>query len=357
MVRRFLPARYLRSPNELTPLRSGRGGAEWILARGCCVHSLIHCRQVPAAKRTDFITAQVRRLTVWPDPEWYSAVSGDDAHVWMWSRSQMRSTEEVGPTARHARILPETLFRGTPQSEGSELLSMHLGYEGRVWKHGTLAATHWWATPPDEHEWGLFCRSAGVPVCAPPASQAPPLLDHPWLATTPSRQWLGQLQHHRKTLLSALAVAFCIALGDPLGSVARLDAQLHATQRHIDAQRTAASDILTARMHAEQSRAALQGLLAAVASPQPLDTLAQFTLTLPPGHWKLIQWYQSTPRQIEATLQGPSLDPPRIVRALENSRTFTHVSANAAANDPSLLLITAQVRTSPAPAVAGPSAP
>ncbi len=347
MVRRFLPGRYLRSPGELTPLRPGRGGAEWILARGCCVHYSINCRQVPAAKRADFVTAQVKRLSVWPDAEWYSTITGDDAQVWIWSRGEIRSAEEVGATARHARILPETLFRGAPRTEGGELLSMHLGYEGRIWKQGALAATHWWASNPNERDWSLFCRSAGVPVCALPATQVLPLLEQPWLAATSSAQWLGQLRQHRKILLSALAVVFCVALGYQLGTVAQLYALIRATQHRIDAQRAAASDILDARMRAEQSRAALQALLVAVAKPTPLDTLSQFTQTMPSGNWRLIQWYQSTPLQIEATLQGQSLDPPQIVRALDNSKGFTHVTANVAANDSTLLLITGKVRMPP----------
>ncbi len=312
---------------------------------------------MPAARRADYVAATVKRLSIWPDAEWHSVIADDEAQIWIWSRAEVRSSDEAGPSARHARIIPETLMRGEPRPEGGELIAMHRGYEGRAWKRGSLLATHWWASAPDVREWALFCRSSGMPVGAMPAVQAPPLREQPWLEHASSARLIGRLQAHRRALLAALALVFCAGVGYQSGAVVRLYVLIGAAQNRIDAQRAAASDILDARAQAERSRAALQSLLAAVARPQALDALSRFTRAMPGGNWHLVQWYQPSPGRIEATLQGSALDPPGIVRALDRSGGFAHVTANISPADPSQLLVTGEMREPPQTAGTGAPSP
>jgi hypothetical protein len=300
---------------------------------------------VPPGKRRDFVAAHVRRISVWQDPEWYLVMQGHNAQIWVWSRAKVRSAEESGAAARHARIIPETLMRGNRLADGHQLIFMHNGYEGRVWNKGMLAATRWWVDIPSAFEWNLFCRSAGVALTPMPEASTQPLLDRAWSRSSSNELVMTQWQQHRRTLLVALVFSICIAFGFQLGAIAKYRLLTAATQAQIDSRRAAASDILDSRRHAEESRVALTALLGVVAKPQPLENLEQFNRAMPAGDWKAIQWYQPTPAQVQATLQGSTLDPPQIVRALDNSAVFNHVTANPTPNDINQLLIIADVRT------------
>jgi hypothetical protein len=338
-----LPARYFRSQRELIPLRPGRGGTEWVLAREWCLYANLACAQVPVARRRDFISTQVRKLAPFDDPEWHAAYAGDFAQVWIWSRAAVRAGTDFASDARRLQCLPESVLRGEPRSSGTELLSDHEGCEGRSWKAGNLVASTWWPQLPGANEWAAFCRSAGLHPDAVPEPLDLPMSEQAWSQTSSVAQ-LGQtLSHYRREAILAAVALLVLLFAMQLGSIAHLWWARHGVQQQLVTERNAISDVLAARNRAEIARAASEQLMALHDKPSQLALIAGVSAHLPGTGWTIVQWFAPDPRHIEITLSSARPDPPAIVRALEGSGVLHKVSANLAQSSSNELLIRAVV--------------
>ncbi len=342
-VRRFLPARYFRSQRELLPLRPGRGGTEWVLARQWCLYANLACAQVPVARRRDFVSTQVRKLAPFNDPEWHAAYAGDHAQVWMWSRAAVRAGTDAALDARRLHCLPESVLRGEPRGNGTELLSDRDGCEGRCWKAGNLVANTWWPQVPGADEWAAFCRSAGMQPGAVPEPLDLPLSERAWSQTSSVAQWGQTLGHYRREAIISVAAAVLLLFAAQVGGIARLWWARHRVQQQLVVERSAISDVLAARNRAEIARAASEQLMALHDKPSQLALIAAVSEHLPGSGWTIVQWFAPDPRHVEITLDSPRPDPPAIVRALEGSGVLHKVTANLAQSSSNELLIRAEV--------------
>ena len=358
--RRLQAARWYRGVEELEPLRAGRGGSEWVLARSYCVYVTVGCAAVPAARRRDYVAVAVRRAAPFADADWYAAWRGETAQVWLWSRSAVRGARVEGVAASRIRMLPESVLRGAVQAQGAQLLADREGCEGRLWRDGVLVASVWWPAVPEATVWAGFCRGAGLAVTAVPALQpAQALAERAW--TQASRAGgLETLRLYRRELVLGAVAVWMLALGFELGALVRTRWALHGVERALASERAAISDILAARGEAEQARVAIERLQALQAVPSQLALLQAVSARIPGAGWRLLEWHMTDPQHLEMTLSMPQADPPGLVRSLEGSDFLRAVRAEIGPAAPDQLVVRATVQVPAAgiaePGFAGPPA-
>lgn len=314
-----------------------------MLARQWCLYANLACAQVPAARRRDFISTQVRKLAPFNDPEWHAAYAGDHAQVWMWSHAAVRAGTDAAPGARRLQCLPESVLRGAPRTNDAELLTDQDGYEGRCWKDGNLVANTWWPQVPGAGEWTAFCRSAGLHPGVVPEPLDLPLSEQAWSQTSSAAQWGQTLGHYRREVIMAAVALVLLLFAVQVGGIVRLWWVRHVVQQQLTTERSAISDVLAARNRAEIARAASEQLMALRDKPSQLALIAGVSAHLPGTGWKIVQWFAPDPQHIEITLNSARPDPPAIVRALEGSGALHKVTANLAQSPGNDLLIRAEV--------------
>lgn len=346
-------ARWYRGREELEPLRPGRGGSEWVLAREFCLYLTVPCAAVPVARRRDFVAVAVRRAAPFADADWYAAWHGDTAQVWLWSRSAVRGALVEGAAASRIRMLPESVLRGVPQAQGAELLADTAGCEGRMWRDGVLVASAWWPEEPAAAAWAGFCRGAGLAVTAVPTLQpAQTLAERPWTQAARTGG-LETLRQYRRELALGAAAVWMVALGFELGAAVRTRWALHGVETALASERAAIADILTARGAAEQARVAIERLEALQAVPSQLALLQGVSARMP-GSWRLLEWHMADPQHLEMTVSVTPADPPGLVRALEGSDFLRSVRAEIGPAAPDQLVVRATVQV-PAAGESGPA--
>lgn len=256
---------------------------------------------------------------------------GDRAMVWAWSRDQILDAgQDAEPLVAPRRVLPESLYRGQPQREGEELVSMDAGCEGRVWHAGVLAATRWWPQPPLLAEWNEFRRGAGVkPVQQVPEVLSYPLAERPWSA--PQLRGFGELVGQQRRLLLVLATGVAAAaVGALLVACIALKVSIWQVERDIQAREQSLEKIIIARDRALAGQASIArtlGLRPPAGQVQLLSTVGRVMR----GQWQLVEWKMPDADSLEVTALMPSADPRAIVTAWEASGQFSDVTAEMGA--------------------------
>ena len=269
----------------------------------------------------------IARWAPFPDAQSQVEWVGDRAMVWIWSRSQVLAADmDAAPLPVPRRIIPESLFRGASQVEGQELVAMDLGYEGRVWRQGFLAATHWWPGLPTLEDWNQFRRGVGLP----PASGVPeplpsPLSDKPWTAS--QTRGFGAAINEQRQLLAALTIATGLAvLFAMLTAAAALKVSIWQVDKQIRQREAALEKIIDARDKALADRDAIDALLA---SRPPVGQIKLLTEVdrLMGGGWRLLEWRMPDTGHLEVVAKKSNADARAIVSGWEGSGRFTAVTA------------------------------
>ncbi len=240
-------------------------------------------------------------------------------------------------------MLPESVLRGTVQSQGAELLADRHGCEGRLWRDGVLVASVWWPAAPDAAAWAGFCRGAGLAASEVPALQtAQALSERPWTQAGRTGGVQTLRQYRRELALGALAV-WLLAFGFELGALVRTRWALHGVETALASERAAIADILAARGKAEQARVEIDRLQALQAVPSQIALLHAVSLRIPGSGWRLLEWHMTDPQHLEMTLSMPHADPPGLVRALEGSNFLRTVRTEIGPAGPDQLVVRATV--------------
>ena len=300
-----------------------------VVGRELCLFLAVDAARIPAKQRANYLALAVRRAAPFPDPMHEAAWSGGQAGVWFWSRA--RATELLGPQPlRVARFTPEPLLTGQPPEEDSvQLLALAQGFEGRVWRRGTLAADRWWAQHPSEPEWATFLRGAGLPVAATPEAVDAPIGQVPWvqqrrgarLALDDAGTWI------RRGATAAGALA-CLAVGFESGAGLRGLTDVIATRRASQQLDAPLTRILQARTDAEGEAEELQRLLTLRAPQGQAALLAEVKRIMPAQDWSIVYWNQPAIDRLEVTFEMATPDTTALVAAWESSPMFTDVSSS-----------------------------
>lgn len=325
--RGFSPSRWLRRADGLQRIAEGGSGQEWILARDLCAYTTLDGTAVPARKRQNYAQMAVARWAPFPDAQSVVEWVGDRAMVWAWSKGQVVSTDaDAVPLPVPRRIMPETLYRGSPGVDEQELVAMDRGYEGRVWQGGFLAAARWWPELPGLEDWNGFRRGVGLsPASIVPAPLAHALAEKPWTAS--QSRGFGAAVGEQRQILAALAVCIATAaLFALLASVAALKFSIWQVEKQIRQRELALDKIIAARDKALADRAAIDAQLASRPPAGQTQLLAEVE-RLMGGTWQLQEWRMPDPNHLEMVAKKANPDARAIVSAWEASGRFTDATA------------------------------
>ena len=314
-------------------LAQGSAGREWVLARGMCAYTTLEGAAVPARKRRGFVEMALARWSPFSDPQSHVEWVGDRAMLWAWSKAQVLSAGGEGETLDPPRrILPESLYRGSPRSDGEDLVTLDEGLEGRVWRGNVLAASHWWPQPPRLQEWNEFRRGAGLPPAeSMPEAVSYPLAERAWAATQARgvRETIGQQRKLFGMLGLGIATALLCVL---LVSVLALKVSIWQVDNQIAEREQALEKIIDARDRAQADLDGSQAMLALRPPGGQLELLAAAIKAMP-GQWQLLSWKMPQSDRLELVALANNPDPRAIVRSWENSGRFNEVTAEIAQGD------------------------
>lgn len=306
-----------------------------LVGRPLCLFTTVDGSNAPEKHRNALVSLAVRRAAPFPDADFGVAWQADGrASVWYWSRSRIADLlTERRISAPRIQFAPEALYAGERRSDGSELLTMHEGVEGRVWRDGALVGSRWWPAEPAPKEWHAFLRSHGLSANDLPA--ATPAVD-----TLPRRPWGGQPSRMERGMRLSSVDAYRPAAALGLATVVVLVASFQTgsiVRSHVEAWRSsrAAEDldeplkrILSAREASDRNIAELERLLALRQGPSVLTVMAEVGRLLPKRDVQLRHWNQTTRDQLELTLSTADADPQQIVETWEASTVFDNVTTD-----------------------------
>lgn len=331
-------------------VQAGGSACEWVLARRYCAYQWFDAGRVPAARRPAFVRTAVERWAPFADAQTHVEWHGARAMVWAWSQAGIALPDDTLAVPR--RVLPESVLTGAPQVEGSELIALDEGVEGRAWREGVLIASRWWAQAPDLGEWNLFRRGAGLaPVSQLPAVQVPMALQ-PWQQG--GRASLSELLGRHRALVGNFVLALLVAaFAFPLAGALRLLVAKAAVEREIAAQDASLQAILNAREAAERDAQIVDGLLA-LRPPQTQIALLDHAAVLLRAPGSLLrEWRVPNPDVLEVLIQANNPDLRALVEAMQASGWFSEVTAEVGREAGTVLVRARALREGPADASAG----
>lgn len=320
-------------------VQAGGAASEWVLARRFCAYQWFDAGRVPAARRSIFVRTAVQRWAPFVDAQTHIEWRGAQAMVWAWSQAGIALADDTIATPR--RVLPESVLIGTPQIEGSELIALDEGVEGRVWRDGLLVASRWWAQTPELDAWNLFRRGAGLaPVPELPPVQVPAAL-LPWQQARRA-SWSELLGRHRALVANLVLALLVAAFAFPSAGALRLLVANAAVQREIAAQDEGLQAILNARESAERDAQVVEALLALRPPQTQIALLDHVAEILPAPSSSLLEWRQPNPEVLEVLIQTDRPNLRALVEAMQASDWFADVTAEVG-REPNTVRVRARV--------------
>lgn len=298
----------------------------------------VDASKAPQKQKRDFVGLAVRRAAPFADAGFDVAWAPDGrASVWYWSRERVLQLL-VGQAAKRVDFVAEALYVGAPEPDGTQLLALMSGVEGRIWKKSHLVASRWWASAPSLAEWLLFLRSAGVACTSattiPEAAQTR-VSARSWsraASATNTFRLTGLEQYLPRAAFAAGLIFVFVSLAQAGGILrARTDIwQARAASADLDA---SLKRILSARENADAELEKINALLALREGQSQTHLLANAVDLMPQGEWQLRVWNQTAPDLIEVSIISPNANPEQIVAAWEASPLFTNVTTELGRDD------------------------
>lgn len=314
------------------PLDGGGGATLYLVGRELCLFLAVDATKVPAKERGAYLALAVRQAAPYEDPAHDCSWIGNQAAVWYWSRT--RALERLGQAPRvRSRFSAEARHLGSIHDDAVELLALHTGFEGRLWRKRHLVASRWWQQLPSPAEWSTFLRGAGFAAATDvPSPDAASLTERPWGESARGRSSAAQLR------LSGLqAFVPKLSAGIALGAAILFTWQIGSTLRALyDGQQAEAASrqmeesigrILAARVAADDASAQI-GALLRLREGTPQHRLLAEVARLTEGSTARVRlWQQPHPDRLEITLALASPNPEALVTTWEASPVFGDVTA------------------------------
>lgn len=257
-----------------------------MLSRGLCLYYSLDLAKIPATRRHQALTQQVRLLSPFAEPGFYVRWQAGVAQLWLWDQAAL---EARLPQAGSIAVLPDSAL-AEPKADGECWLAGIQGVEWQQWQQGRLQDSRW---QPDAPATTRLCRLN---------------LDQAAQLQAADRQQLVHWGFGCASLV--LILSLCIQAGGMLNlwqQQQRMQAELIRLNSSSQAQ-------FAARRQALQARAQWQARNRLV-QPSQLGFIQQLASTLPEqAHFW--QRYQYEPGRIELQLKDEAPDPRDYVRRL-----------------------------------------
>ena len=301
------------------------------MGRELCLFMAIDAGNAPVKERNDLVALAVRRAAPFPDPDFGLAWTGENfASVWFWPRNEVASRLGSELESRSTQYVPEGTFTGSPIEEGTQLLALSEGFEGRVWKQHRLVASRWWQAPPEPAQWRAFVRSSGWPDSDIPALTSAPILARSWSVQRERRPLFATsgLDTYLPRLAWSAGVLACLVFAFQLGSIGRNLFDTWRSERAALDLDAPLKRILQAREATDLNMARINQLLALHQGRPQMELMAEASKLMPGGDWEILRWTQPTPDRLELTLRMPAANPEKLVADWEASPLFRSVTTD-----------------------------
>ena len=313
----------------IPPVNKNRGPRQWIVGRDHCLYQLFPMSDMPPAERKSAVDVAIRQWSPFADSGTCVVWHEDMAQVWIWDEAERRKAAAENGVVK-AQAIPETLLQPVPNQDGVRLVSCGHGVEGQIWKHGVLAASHWWPLQPDRDNWIRFLLSSdydpGMTIMEP---EKCPFLDKPWgRSSTLSRTFL---QFQEKRLVAAIFFVLSFVMIWQLVSLWKWQDYRNDLQEQVGVLTSQVQPLLTSRGQALEDRRVAEELLSLSAYPTMLELWAVMIERQVGKDVRMIDWHYSEGK-LSFTLQGKNMDPRFNVKAFQEHPFFTGVTVEKGRN-------------------------
>ncbi|WP_192279927.1 hypothetical protein [Xanthomonas sp. XNM01] len=317
----FSPSRSYSDDQGPPRAAGGRlGGQEWVVPRAECQYRQQDFSKVSPRQRAAAARLAIPRLEPAPGARVHVAWQGAVAHYWIWTPGQLEADAR-----RYRRWLPESRLYA-PLEDGIRLLRVHQGFEGQIWKGGTLAFDQWWSGVPDLRAWQHFLRSGGLDVGSVDQVPQPASLaweQVPWgdagggftvdAAMAERMAWWG------------VATLLACGLGWQAMSLLRWQSAVSAEGVRLEAARSEALPLLDARERAERAASEIESWSALQPGISDYALMLDVTAILPEDA-RLSSWSREADKLRTIVLSRES-DPRRFIAPFAQSTRFSNVVA------------------------------
>jgi hypothetical protein len=268
---------------------------------------------IPSARRQETLRLKLVQWTPFEHPGYNIIWQGAQAQVWTWDTAEQVRKNDSAPNGKgivESRLTPPAM------QDGARLIPCMQGVEGQIWRHKTLLASHWWAAAPAQRNWRSFLRGSGMSTLTDaPAPLSLPPLARPWgKDSNPSLSASG-LEPILWRWLPLVLIFFIAWEGANIYRLWEAKGRLDATLTEL---RKQVAPLREARRAASQALLTAQHLRQLAPSPRQLELIDQVLKHLPsPKRMELLEWSYE-PGRLRLLIQGDSLDPSLMVKALEN---------------------------------------
>lgn len=301
-------------------------------------------------QKTSALAIMVQKWVPFDDPVFSVVWAGPQATVFAWSAAEaQRQAARCGVDLTLYRVVPESLIRGRGL-DGPRLIEGVEGYEGQVWKEGSLVHSRWWAKPPAPQEWALFLGGASIfqaEETVPPVGSAE-ILEFPWDQT---RDIVGKARNALED--PAIAAAAALIVAAPLIFLGGQWLGLKATASRIE-EKTATlnrdnAPLWASRREALENREIITDLAGLQLLPDQLLILSEVARMLKVTDAKVDSWAQEG-ANLDLQIHAPRpLDPTYLITQFEGHNLFETVTATRSSGS-NAVRIQMRIRNKGAPA-------
>lgn len=211
--------------------------------------------KLAARARSPFQSASVK--LVW---------SNNRIGIWSWPSDLLAPLENA-----EFQAVPETLLDSP--ADGEQLRRREGGYEGQVWRNGTLIASRWWDHNPSEEQWARFTRAVPISGQTEASSDDTAASDLGNLVGRIKDVAYGARPRDYAALAVVLILVPFMYLG---GQWLRLNQQASAMQGELATLEESTADVVQARSEAMTTSAQLQSYAGLLETPHPAAAIAVF---------------------------------------------------------------------------------
>lgn len=321
--------RFLQSTEKSLPPQSRFGVVQWVLSRPLYRFKTLDLTQVPVKSRSQALQLELNQWTPFETSAYYVGWHNATALVWAWdSKKTELSISAKGLKPNNVQVLPETVLQ-SPLHDGLAVQRCMEGFEGQLWREGTLQHSRWWPQLPTVEEWLTFQRDAAVPPNdqqnAAPTPRTSAMGHSMWIRATSASTSEGASWERLLVALGFLALWVpTLWFGIEYYKLHQSTALLLEQKTQLQTQ---AQPIVLARSQARNYLDSITALLTLEPYPSQLSLMATLAQAIPKDQTTVKDWdFQQG--QLKVTLTSPAdISTTALIGALQQTGPFRDVKA------------------------------
>lgn len=325
----FLRTQYYQTSDDniLRGNVPGLGRGRWVISRGLCLYKCFNMTGLTHSDRSSNLELQIHQVSPFQKTGAYKVWNGSYVQVWLWDDAN-RHRHIVKEGTASLPVIPESLLKKPPVSDGTYLLENRSGYEIQIWQDTVLLVSHWWSGRPQEEEIHRLLISHDMsPVYLSEIEEDDiELLSKPWArSSSPQSYQLVKIEKYLKSLI-CLVIGFSIALY----AIELID--LRSDEKSLSSKETILLDkvapILIAKESAIQSKLVLSKFESLTPYPSQVSLWGAVIQEMLKQKLEIKQWQYSN-GALQIVVYGNNPDTREIVKSFEQNTLFKDVTAKS----------------------------